>query len=58
MINLHQSVDESVRALQEKSTVSPDVAVILGTGLGGLGESINGIGRVPYNQIPHFPKLR
>jgi purine-nucleoside phosphorylase len=56
MINLHQSVDESVRTLQEKSASRPDVAVILGTGLGGIVESINVTGRVPYNQIPHFPE--
>lgn len=56
MIDLHQSVNESVRTLQEKSAPRPDVAVILGTGLGGIVDRINVTCRVPYDQIPHFPE--
>jgi purine-nucleoside phosphorylase len=33
----------------------PEIAIILGTGLGGLGQEIAVEVEVPYEQIPHFP---
>jgi purine-nucleoside phosphorylase len=35
--------------------VRPDVAIILGTGLGGLGERIESPVAIEYADIPHFP---
>ncbi|MEN8232388.1 MAG: purine-nucleoside phosphorylase [Thermodesulfobacteriota bacterium] len=49
-------VDETVRFLKEKIKRKPSVAIILGTGLGGLIESIEVDTLLPYEQIPHFPK--
>jgi purine-nucleoside phosphorylase len=49
-------VDETVRFLKEKIKRKPSVAIILGTGLGGLTESIEVDTLLPYEQIPHFPK--
>jgi purine-nucleoside phosphorylase len=56
MIDLYQGVDECVRTLQEKTASRPEVAVILGTGLGGIVDRLNVTGRVPYSRIPHFPE--
>ena len=33
----------------------PKIAVILGTGLGGLAEKIEGVRKLSYKDIPHFP---
>lgn len=33
----------------------PEVAIILGSGLGGLADSIEHPTKIPYSQIPHFP---
>ena len=49
-------VDETVRFLKEKIKRKPSVVIILGTGLGGLIESIEVDTLLPYEQIPHFPK--
>jgi purine-nucleoside phosphorylase len=46
---------EAVRAVQARTTLVPDVAVILGTGLGGLTGEIRGATRIPYQEIPGFP---
>ena len=44
---------ETVRPLLREA---PEVAVILGTGLGGLGAAIEDAGSVPYSEIPGFPE--
>ena len=51
--------DEAVRraaaAVRERFARPPEVAIILGTGLGGLGREIALEGEIPYRDIPGFP---
>jgi purine-nucleoside phosphorylase len=54
MSDLHQRVEESWHALQGLAPFEPEVALILGTGLGRVVEQINVVVRVPYAKIPHF----
>jgi purine-nucleoside phosphorylase len=49
-------VDETVSFLKEKTNRKPSVVIILGTGLGGLVDSIEVDSLLPYEQIPHFPR--
>lgn len=49
-------VAEAVRAVRQHSALAPEVAVILGTGLGGLAEALDGATRIPYGAIPGFPR--
>jgi len=46
---------ESWAAIRARSDVEPLVAVILGTGLGGLAEEVQVDTSIPYGEIPHFP---
>jgi purine-nucleoside phosphorylase len=39
----------------ERTSLSPRVAVILGSGLGGLARAIDIEVRIPYEEVPHFP---
>jgi purine-nucleoside phosphorylase len=48
-------IAEAVRAVQARMTLAPDVAVILGTGLGGLADEMRIATRIPYEEIPGFP---
>src|SRR5467141_5008611 len=48
-------IDEAVRAVRVRTTLVPDVAIILGTGLGGLADEVAVETRVPYGEIPGFP---
>ena len=50
------TVAEAVRAVRRHSALAPEVAVILGTGLGGLAEALDGAIRIPYGEIPGFPR--
>jgi purine-nucleoside phosphorylase len=49
-------VDETVSFLKEKMKRAPSVVIILGTGLGGLIDSIEIDTLLPYEEIPHFPR--
>lgn len=51
-----QKVDEAVVFLRERLQKAPDIALVLGTGLGGLGERIESPVVLPYGEIPNFPK--
>jgi purine-nucleoside phosphorylase len=48
-------IADAVRAVQARMALAPDVAVILGTGLGGLADEMRVATRVPYEEIPGFP---
>lgn len=50
-----QAINEATKYLRDKK-ISPDIAVILGTGLGNAFiDKINVVQTIPYNQVPHFP---
>src|SRR2546430_12039555 len=48
-------IDAAVRAVRARTKVVPDVAIILGTGLGGLADEMAVEARIPYGEIPGFP---
>jgi purine-nucleoside phosphorylase len=45
----------AVRAVRARTTLVPDVAIVLGTGLGGLADEVAVEARIPYGEIPGFP---
>lgn len=47
-------IQEATAFLRERTDLIPEVGLILGTGLGGLAESIEAVAAVPYDEIPHF----
>src|SRR3989441_12909453 len=48
-------IDAALRAVRARSELVPDVAIILGTGLGGLARELAVATRIPYQEIPGFP---
>ena len=56
MHTLSQDIDEAVAAVRRESDLTPRIGLILGTGLGGVGERIAGRTEIDYETIPHFPK--
>ncbi|WP_055435063.1 purine-nucleoside phosphorylase [Lacinutrix algicola] len=48
-------INETVEYLQEKGFKSPEIGIILGTGLGQLINEVEIIKEVSYNHIPNFP---
>jgi purine-nucleoside phosphorylase len=54
---LKQRIDEAAAFVRgrAKSALTPEVGIILGTGLGDLASSLETAAVVPYADIPHFP---
>ena len=50
-----REIEESSRFIGGQIKKKPRVAVILGTGLGGLVENVSITHAIPYKEIPHFP---
>lgn len=51
----YEAAAEAARMLQERGAPTPRVAIILGTGLGFVAETVEDAVVVPYADIPHFP---
>lgn len=47
---------EAADAIRQRHSEAPRVAIVLGTGLGGLAERIAAPTFVPYAEIPYFPR--
>ncbi len=50
-----ETIRETVSFIQEKTKFQPEVAIILGTGLGGLVDDIKFYMSLNYEDIPNFP---
>lgn len=53
--DLFDRVDDAVRFLRSRTSLRPEIGIILGSGLGALGEAVEGARSLPYARIPHFP---
>ena len=52
---LKAQISESLDYIRTQTAVVPEVAIILGTGLGALADQVNDRLDIPYEKIPHFP---
>ncbi len=55
-MGLFERVGETVAVIRRKAQEPPMIGIILGTGLGGFGEKIEGARTFPYERLPHFPQ--
>lgn len=53
---MREKVEEAVEFLRHKFPASPDIGVVLGSGLGEYAESFSKPISIPYSEIPHFPQ--
>ena len=52
---LYDRVQAAAEVVRKRTSLRPDVGIILGTGLGGLADEIDVEASIPYEQIPGFP---
>lgn len=50
-----REVDQAVAYLQERLPAAPDLALVLGSGLGGLADQLQDAVTIPYRDVPGFP---
>jgi len=51
-----EQIDEVASAVRARTTYQPTIALILGSGLGGLANAISDPHRIPFGDLPHWPK--
>jgi purine-nucleoside phosphorylase len=54
-MSLFDRIQEAAAVVRRRSRLRPDVAIVLGTGLGGLAAEIEVEAAIPYEEIPGFP---
>jgi purine-nucleoside phosphorylase len=52
---MHNKLDETVSFLRDKGIDSPQIGIVLGTGLGKMVDEIHIESAIDYTDIPHFP---
>ena len=52
---LKKRIDEAASFIRAQSRVTPEVGIILGTGLGQLARHLDADATIPYSKIPNFP---
>ena len=55
MSNMFDRINESANFIKSKSDIQPKIGLILGSGLGVLGDEIEKATKIKYNDIPNFP---
>ena len=55
MSDLFTQIEEATAAVRERCDLVPEIAIILGTGLGALAKEIVEPVAIPYADIPHMP---
>ena len=55
MTELKRRINAACKYVRSRTKLRPDIAIILGTGLGGLATQIKQATRIPYPEIPGFP---
>jgi len=52
---IKKQIEEAISVIRQKTQLTPEIGIILGTGLGGLVTEIKVECIVSYSEIPHFP---
>lgn len=54
-MSLHDQIAQAVAAIRQHTDAAPQVGIIIGTGLGQIGEAIEQTAVIGYDSIPGFP---
>lgn len=53
-LSIYQKIKEATQLIQSRSSLSPEIGMILGSGLGSVAENLEDEVIIPYTDIPHF----
>ena len=57
MDKLYEKLSEAAASVRSRVSAEPEIAVILGSGLGTLTEELMNSTAIPYKEIPHLKQL-
>lgn len=53
-ISIYQKIKEALEAIRSRSTLQPEIGLILGSGLGALADQVTEATSISFSEIPHF----
>ena len=53
-ISVYDRIRQAVESIQKKSSLRPEIGVILGSGLGSIAQQVEDAIKIPYTEIPYF----
>jgi purine-nucleoside phosphorylase len=53
-LTIYEKIRETVQAVKARSSIEPQIGIILGSGLGALAEQITDGVEIPYTDLPYF----
>ncbi len=56
MDGVYEKIQETVAAIRERTDFTPELAIVLGSGLGPLADEVEAAAVIPYAELPHFPR--
>lgn len=56
--NISAAVDETVKAVRARVGTAPRVGVVLGSGLGAFADTLTGLVKIPFGELPHLPSSK
>lgn len=56
MSEQYELAESAARLILSRASLRPRIGLVLGSGLGGLADSLSDATRIPYNEIPSFPQ--
>ena len=54
--SLYERAEHAARTIRARMNVEPRIAIVLGSGLGGFADDFEDAVRIPYEEIPGFPR--
>jgi purine-nucleoside phosphorylase len=54
-LTIRQKLDETVAAVRTRVSARPRIGMVLGSGLGAFGDSLEHLTKLPYSELPHLP---
>ncbi len=54
-MSLAQRIDETVQAIRARVSETPRVGIVLGSGLGAFGDTLDELVKIPFGELPHLP---
>jgi purine-nucleoside phosphorylase len=56
MSGVFQELEAAIQAIHRHTDLVPHIGVVLGSGLGAWGDTLEGLTKIPYSEIPHMPR--
>src|SRR5262245_37546491 len=54
-MDAYSELQEALTLVKTRAAAQPTVGVVLGSGLGAWADSLDGVVKIPYAEIPHMP---